>query len=215
MAKFDEFSLWIFYPVYLTLFLLSAKAVYDLGDTLEGRNRGTSWASEKFCILYLLYNGITLITCFLTSGLSYVIQVSIHHFVTCFSVMDNYCNQRGQFYACLAGMSEITNLFLNMIYLSKHYPWMKKTKLYLINGACLWFGFIAFRLVLFPYWLYLRWVDIKLYEDVPNDSLYWTEKYWYPFTIVTILILSIFWFYKITLGFLKALSGKTKDLKAE
>merc|ERR1711865_928965 len=100
-------------------------------------------------------------------------------------------------------------------------------------------GYIVFRLLLFPYWLYRFTTDLYAdYEEGNNNTntntngsgdntaqhreelarrgvlhsrLNLVERYGNPVVIVILLLMSVVWFYKIHQGLMKVLVGKTPD----
>merc|ERR1712107_691633 len=98
---------------------------------------------------------------------------------------------------------------------------------FLTCATSLWLSYVIFRIILFPYWLYvfgndITWIVISLdlanndaYKDSIllqlNNDLNLMEKYGNPIVIFVLFIMSSVWFYKITKGFLKVLQGQSPE----
>jgi hypothetical protein len=96
-----------------------------------------------------------------------------------------------QFYISAAGFAEITNMFLIPLTL------FKRTNLFLDKlvypGIGLFFSFLFARLMLLPYVYYLSYSD---FDDVKEEDIY--HFYAGRVALLLIIILSIYWFIKIT-----------------
>lgn len=136
-----------------------------------------------------------------------------HHISSVFSYVILIQQPYADFYACMALISETTNIFL--LYLQFCTGWkreLKKTwpRLYCVNGAFLWISFVPCRLVLFPTWLYLWLQDWgELRKGFTNFAMYW-----FVCSITLLFVLSSVWFRSITLGLIKAL-GIASPVEAE
>ena len=75
-------------------------------------------------------------------------------------------------------------------------------------GLGLWLGFVFFRLILFPAWLYMFIGDMRASPAQTWDLMNHFERYGYIATNFVLLGLSVMWFVPITNGLLKALGLK-------
>ena len=80
-----------------------------------------------------------------------------------------------------------------------------------VPGLLLWAGFVVFRLVLFPVWLYVFYVDLTV-NNAPRmaEGATWFELCFYPATMTFLLVLSSLWMVPLTKGLIKALKKATK-----
>jgi hypothetical protein len=98
-------------------------------------------------------------------------------------------------------MVQITTIYMNNLYLLQKLQLKERfPRVTLVNGFLFWASYIPFRLVLFPVWLYWFYLDTHNNEELPWEQLSNLEKYAYPFTNVVLLVLSSFWFIKISRG---------------
>eukprot|EP00439_Symbiodinium_sp_Y106_P027436 s5793_g3.t1 len=126
---------------------------------------------------------------------------------------------RCHFWGCLDGCCELTTIFLNNLYLlndveidgrrlKEFFPrWVVAA-----NGIILWLGFIAFRLALFPTWLYMFYKDM---EEAPSKSsavITDLERYLYPAVNLVLMLLSIAWFVPLTRGMVKSVKAMCRAL---
>ena len=91
--------------------------------------------------------------------------------------------------------------------------WMEKNfgVMLSVNGGMLWLTFFIFRVIMFPYILFMLFKDF--YEISQNDPRYaqvWTfEMVYHPCTILFLWVISMMWFQKIHAGFMKVLTGES------
>lgn len=122
--------------------------------------------------------------------------ILIHHLIVIFGLGYFVYNNFVQYYLNTFGLAEITNLFLVPFLL------MKRNKLYLNKifyiGLGLGITFIFARILLMPYMLYKSTVDI---DNVPPDML--TKYYMGQLASLIVILMSLFWFYKLCKGGIK------------
>ena len=165
--------------------------------------------------------------------------ILLHHGISLGAYVNQCVTGRMEYFANLAGLSELTTLPLMIIVLARDPGYGPQFKhhilgpLYPLCAVALWLWYIVFRLLLFPYWLYRFTTD--LYEDyeegnntnnggdtaqhreelalrgVLHSRLNLVERYGNPVVIVILLLMSVVWFYKIHQGLMKVLVGKTPD----
>ena len=143
-----------------------------------------------------------------------------HHILSCIAYSGGLLTGRLHFWAALDGMCEFTNIFLNILLLTKTSggpsfgPKFKKKLgvIFDINGILLWISFLIFRIVLFPAWLYYFMRDCFVDNGI-NLALWSTvttfEFTFYPMVTVFLMALSTLWFWKLTIGVIKSLRGES------
>jgi hypothetical protein len=130
---------------------------------------------------------------------------------------------RMHYFASLDGMCEATNIFLNVLMLSKTKgggiaAWMEDNlpTLLLVNSVGLYLSFLFFRVLLFPYWFYLFLGDVWAFTHADGDaaaaavpaawhSTTWFELLFYPAVNLFLWTLSMMWFERIHAGLMKIL----------
>ena len=119
------------------------------------------------------------------------------------------------FFAVMAGLSEMSTIFLNNVLLCKTIywkAWMEANANWFLvfNGVMLWACFIVFRLILFPLTIGIFLYDVLLsgHPAVEGTTLY--ETIFYPSVLFGLFLLSLAWFSKIHKGFVKAAFGESK-----
>jgi len=137
-----------------------------------------------------------------------------HHVLSIAAYGGGLWTFRMHFWACLDGLCEITNTFLNTLLLSrtKGGDFADRYKAALgdfltVNGGLLWLSFIIFRLILFPVWLVWLWYDVATMPKQSLASITTIELVFYTSVNVFLLCLSFQWFLKINHLFFKALRG--------
>jgi len=139
----------------------------------------------------------------------------MHHSLSVLCFGGALCSGNMHYWSCLDGCCEVTNFFLNNVYLFKHVIikgdslQTRHPVLYVIIGAFLWITYLVFRIFLFPYWMYTWYVDVRNAPTRSWDTVSDFERYLYPSVTVFLLFLSIFWFMAITRGLLKAVTAAT------
>jgi len=141
-----------------------------------------------------------------------------HHALSIVAYSTSLFSGRCLYYACLAGMCEVSTFHLTVMWIMKETKTDKYFKnAFVVNGACLWLAFVVCRLMLFPFWLYQFFSDLAVPEtrELTYTQGNWVELVFDPFTIVFLLVISSKWFTAIHKGMIKALQGKddfkTKD----
>ena len=168
------------------------------------------------------------------------LQMHGHHIITMVAMSGGVLSGRFHFFACLGGCCEcawllqnlcrasrllcppltrpapparaVTTLFLNCLFLLKTLaPDEKYAAAKAVSGLLLWAGFVVFRLVLFPVWLCVFYVDLTV-NNAPRmaEGATWFELCFYPATMTFLLVLSSLWMVPLTKGLIKALKKATK-----
>lgn len=143
-----------------------------------------------------------------------------HHFLSCVAFGAGLSTGRLHFWAAFDGMCEFTNIFLNILLLTKTSggpsfgPKFKERLgiIFDINGILLWFSFLVFRICLFPMWLIYFFQDWYTRDHYISDDLWLTvttfELTFYPMVTFFLMCLSLLWFWKLTVGVIKSLKGE-------
>jgi hypothetical protein len=193
-------------------------AMYVTYELRNDRVWGRHWLARQVCFGYIarnVQNSLVIIhelwarPSYRRSNLMFL----AHHFTSVFSYLLLIERRHADFYAAMALISELTNIFLSYLQFCTGWKRELKTswpKLYCVNGAFLWLSFVPCRLVLFPTWLYLWLSD----WDELEKGMTTFALYWFTGTIGLLFILSAIWFRSITLGLIKAL-GIASPVEAE
>jgi hypothetical protein len=199
-------------PIYPALACGAFLAVKELWDD---RVKGTTWVSVwllQFYVAKQLQSMIVLLYEMFMKPSFHTLLMALHHIISITCFCSGLIQKVAHFYGAFALVCESTTIFANNLTLLHSRDGMLKNKypvLNILNGVGLWVSFIPFRLMLFPYWLYM------FYQDWPDlqKALPVQVLYLYAATIVVLLALSTFWFGRITLGIIKAV--KSLDEKKE
>jgi len=196
--------------------LLAGSAIvgsYKLSHDVELRWHSNVIESRFFIRLYMaraIFH--CFLQCFEKMSWSHMLLMSLHHVISTVAYSEGLCTGNMHFFGCLAGVCEMSTIFLNNLYLSKELTFggteLKEVMpkwLYAMNGVCLWLSFLVFRICLFPTWLYIMYVDAKAYPQEMWAKATAMEKYGYPCVTVFLFVLSSYWFIPITKGMLKHL----------
>ncbi|XP_027336159.1 transmembrane protein 56-B [Abrus precatorius] len=129
-------------------------------------------------------------------GLEYV----LHHGLSMFSIIQALLSGQGQIYILMVLFSESTTPFVNLRWhldISGH----KNSKLYILNGIALFFGWLIARIFLFIYFFIHMWIHFDEVKEI------------FPLGFYSLLavppvlaIMNLFWFWKIAKGMVKTLS---------
>jgi len=199
--------------LYPMLMWAAFQGALELRHDVESRWRGTTAASYLFQVLYVT-------RCVLHIGVLFMQRMSsrdlwlmlLHHTLSIASFGGALVTRNCHYWACLDGCCEVTNIFLNNVWIFKEVTIRGLRlqellpRLYIINGVFLWVSYLVFRLLLFPYWLYTWHSDVTLAADLTWDRISNYERYFYCSVTVFLLVLSTVWFIPITSGLVKAVS---------
>ena len=121
----------------------------------------------------------------------------VHHAAVISACCISLIYRPAMLYSCLAGMCEVTNVFLNNVFLfrEREIPDLAVAA----NGVLLWLSFIVFRLVLFPATL------LMFLRDRGVDAMPLGARWVIASGLTVGFALSIWWFVPITKGMLKKL----------
>ena len=137
------------------------------------------------------------------------IEMYIHHVL----VIVNYgvCLLTGEmmFYSAWAGIVEGTNCFLAPLVLMQRFDCperpLKKYLLYKLNGLLLWLSFLILRVTSLICLLLSLWQDAREESELHYQRVMLPWRVGGVVTCVLLLLISSFWFVKITQGMLKGL----------
>lgn len=114
------------------------------------------------------------------------------------------------FWACAAGLCEVTNVFLTTHQLAqtadlRAWAARRARPVLLANGGMLWLSFLLFRVLLFPAWLRGFWADAGALPPAERARIRPAERAYYTAVVLMLFGLSCGWFAKITRGLAGAL----------
>jgi len=164
------------------------------------------------------------------------IPMLLHHTLSIYAYTIGLRSSQLFFFGTSYGVCETTNVFLNILLLSKaEGPFGERVAkalgpLQTVNGLLLWVSFFVFRVLLFPWVLYTCYRDwtrmgastMTNAEAFPQMRV-GTEGYaritlWEQSQAVGcglfLWVLSCWWFYKLTLGVIKTLRGDGEQVTA-
>jgi len=203
-------------PFYIVICLLAITASIDLMADVSTRWHGVTFCSKCFQLLYVarMSTHCPIQWIVLKSNPTLRLQMTAHHILSIIAYGGGLCTGRCHFWANLDGCCEFTTVFLNLMYAFKWFGAASYVKSQAFVGVMLWGGFIVFRLVLFPVWLWWFHSDITEHPAQTWDQVTVVEKYFYASVTLFLLVISCVWFVPITKGLLKAL-GVTKTAKKD
>lgn len=206
-----------------TALLIAGSAILgvsSLYSSVADRWFGTTSATHFFLEMYVGHNVVLVILDLLEDApFREKIPMLAHHLLSCLAYTAGMETHRMHFWACLDGLCEICNLFLNPFLLMRHKEAQFGEHLTqglgsfaMVNNLLLWLSFLIFRMCLFPAWLILFAVDARgMFVQrtsvlAGQESLTWFELVFYPAVTLFLLVLSTIWFVKLTKGAVKELS---------
>jgi len=203
-------------PQYVAYVFLAGHVVVTAEQTIEGRFTHQDDYGYMFLRAYTAKTLVHVPMLWMTDVRPKQRLMMIgHHVLSIVAYSNALFTSRCVYHACLAGMCEVSTVFLTVMWILKELKLDKKySLLHMVNGGCLWLAFIVFRLILFPFWFYQFFQDLSVAWSSPEkwDLVYtqagFVETFVYPVTIAFLLVVSTMWFSAIHKGFLKALAGK-------
>lgn len=212
-------------PKVVAMFYFAWQGTAASFDTLESRTfSGRDFNTEFFCAIYIAHSIFGILNEATKDGMNlHTLPMFIHHMASIVSFGVSMYTSRFIVYTGYCGLCEITNIPLSIMYLSKTKgggvaKWMEKNfgVMLSVNGGMLWLTFFIFRVIMFPYILFMLFKDF--YEISQNDPRYaqvWTfEMVYHPCTILFLWVISMMWFQKIHAGFMKVLTGESTAANA-
>ncbi|GLJ40400.1 hypothetical protein SUGI_0831950 [Cryptomeria japonica] len=133
-------------------------------------------------------------------GIEYV----MHHLLSMTAIALSLFSGHGQIYIYLVLLSESTTPSINLRwYLDT--AGLKNSKVYVINGVAMFFGWLAARIFLFIYFF------IHMYLHYDEVKLIFPAGFYFLFVAPPILaLMNILWFVRIAKGMMKTLSKRAK-----
>ncbi|KAK8468664.1 hypothetical protein PHAVU_006G082800 [Phaseolus vulgaris] len=129
-------------------------------------------------------------------GLEYV----LHHGLSMFSIIQSLLSGQGQIYILMILFSESTTPFVNLRW-HLDIAGLKSSKLYVWNGAALFFGWLIARIFLFIFFFIHLWTHFDEVKEI------------FPLGFYSLLVvppvltmMNLFWFWKIAKGLVRNLS---------
>jgi len=205
-------------PFFTFLAFCAMAGTLTLYHDPDSRWQGVNHWSELYLVLYVSRSLVHIfMQPFEQISRQLLIMMTLHHIFSMAAYVIGLGCGRCHFWGCLDGCCELTTIFLNNLYLlndveidgrrlKEFFPrWVVAA-----NGIILWLGFIAFRLALFPTWLYMFYKDM---EEAPSKSsavITDLERYLYPAVNLVLMLLSIAWFVPLTRGMVKSVKAVGK-----
>eukprot|EP00940_MAST-03C_sp_MAST-3C-sp2_P000762 g762.t1 len=213
---FDAMDLLGSTPIFILIVVFAFKGTYDLYDDVRSRWLGVSDDAERLLALYfarqIVHMGMLPIQ--RTMSRKDTVLLAFHHLVSGAGVAMGLHIGRMHFWGCFSACCEVSTVFLNFFYIMKSRgKAARKSLCWKINGVCLWFAFLLFRMILFPVLLFIMYADSVERPDVALPSVSLAEQIFYPSSILLVFILSVFWFVPLTRGFLKSVGGLSTTKK--
>lgn len=141
----------------------------------------------------------------------------LYHHVASITVMvlGLYTNLN-YFWCALNCLSELTSIFLAILFLHKDMGWNEKSIVYQLNGFLLWLSFLILRIINFPcviaYYTYeLVYFKERTWTSVSNIGK--ISHLYNIFTTLLLFVLSSMWFQKISAGLFKSLNKHFSNKK--
>lgn len=192
-----------FVPVVLYLVVAS---VVELAADVDSRWHRSTDETRAFLALYCAQCTAHVVVLGLKRQVGTPAVYLAHHTLSIACYGHALWTGRMHFWAVLAALCEVTNIFLNNLFLFRALKWdASLPTAYKLNGVFLWLSYIAFRIVLFPVWLLLYHRDVRAHRSQTWDTINLFERYAYASTTLLLLVLSLFWFSKITSGLISAI----------
>ena len=137
--------------------------------------------------------------------------VVAHHALSNVCYLAGIYTQRLHFWGCLAGLSEVTNPLLSVVFMLKELRLAQRPsglwpRVFKGFSLLTWLAFLLFRILLFPSWLILFARDVALNPQISERSNL-VERSCYPLTILALLAMSIVWMVPLTKGLIKVLQA--------
>lgn len=210
-------------PQYVVYVFLAGHAVFTSPQTIEARFTHQDDYGYMFLRAYTAKTLVHLPLLWMTDiRPTQRLMMIGHHSLSIVAFSNALFTWRCVYSSCLAGLCEVSTIFLTVMWLLKEtkldkvYP-----RLHICNGACLWLSFVLFRMILFPVWFYSFLKDLydASYSAEQWDLVYtqaaFVETFMYPVTVVFMMVISSMWFSAIHKGFVKALMTGKDDFKTK
>lgn len=222
-ARLDAADKLLSTPFYVIIAALAIKGTLGLRGDLHTRWHGTSPTSRWAIMLYVsrMAMDIPIQQISLANDRTRLVQMTAHHLLSAMAMGGGLVTGRMHYFGLLDLCCEITTIFLNSIFSLKTLspPSPAQNGKIAGLGIGLFLSFIAFRITLFPYWLYQFRVDVQKNPKDTWDAILKFERYFYPSINVFLFALSSIWMVPITTGVIKAigaaLRGKPKVEEAK
>ncbi|KAG8470637.1 hypothetical protein KFE25_009058 [Diacronema lutheri] len=202
-------------PFVPLVLLLVVQAVHELCADVDARWHQATDETRMFLSLYVVQCSThAVVALCLKRQVSSPAMYLAHHVVSVVCYGHALWTGRMHFWAVLAALCEVTNIFLNNLFLFRALKWdVSLAAVYKLNGVLLWLSYVAFRIVLFPSWLLLFARDIHAHPGVTWYRVNTFERYAYASTTSLLLAISAVWFAKITSGLVTAISGARRQVE--
>ncbi len=177
----------------IVMSVINISTVYKLNTSSSSRIFGIDDLGIESL---LIHTGLTIYETFYQVLFEKKWLVLVHHLLLVFGYGYYIYRNFAQYYLNSFGMTEITNLFLVPLLL------MKRNNIGLNNifyiGIGIIFSFLIYRLYLIPYLIYQSFIDINILPEDMNTNMYMGRS-----VGIMMLLMSLFWFYKLCNGAIK------------
>lgn len=183
---------------------LSASDCYYSSPYPSGPSLLNTTSIQAFSFGYFLYD--FLLIAFNWSALG-AADMLLHHFVGLLSNAAIIYWDCGTVYYLMAGISEITTPFVNQRWFFLQSD-MRTSPAWTINGVAIWALWMYARLPMaywYFYFIYRDWIVFSYMPVVPQIIFY--------FCAIGISTLNVYWWYLITMGVYRAITGQRSSTK--
>lgn len=199
------------------IFYLYACAVLEFYGDLETRWTGISYYTTQG-ISFHIGSSIYETICYALSGKESVFY--LHHVVTLGCCSSMLFTGRAQFWCCVLGLVEGSNVPLCFLTVMRAIPALRASTLYTVNGALLWLAYVVLRVPI-PLAMYLLGKDLVQHSKAKGGPAWVVadedqNMKWAAFIFISgtfLWLLSMMWFKKITDGILKAIMPPAESPK--
>jgi len=206
-----------FFPLMVALAFIGTYEIYSL-NSAESRWHTMVFASRWFQVLYVsrMLTHMPIQWYLLQDQKQHRLNMTAHHILSVICYGGGLATGRLHFWAAFDGCCEITTIFLNGVFCVKVFaPAEKYPFLTPFFGVMLWIGFVIFRLMLFPVWLWWFYRDLIDNPAQTWDRVSVLELSVYPIVTSFLLVLSVFWMIPITRGLVKAVLGAQSSMTSK
>jgi hypothetical protein len=188
---------------------LACYATLQLHGDVESRWKSSTYESQLYMLLFVVDNTIHLpLQAAKDTPTGKNMSVITHHVLSNLCYCVSLASGRMHFWACLAGVSEVTNPPLSLVFIMKECGWQGGAvmgRLFQLASLLVWVSFFIFRCVLFPAWLVEFATDhyFNYLVVVCVSTLF--ERAIFVAVIAILLALSVSWMVPLTRGLQRTL----------
>jgi hypothetical protein len=149
------------------------------------------------------------------------VLMTVHHVISAVVGLDVLLHGVMKWHFCGYLLSEYSTLPLYMLNFLRNNPQLRASKVgtiaWIVNGVLLWLAFLIFRIINYPYFLYLTFMDWEPLGERGGMSVFVRLRI--LATGVALIVMSVFWFRPIHAGLMKAVRGvlspQRKDIELQ